>query len=1209
MLVVCLPRRKLSALILAGLVWSLPQSGVVAQPNLETARALLERGDWFHATPLLTGSDWATRLTLLEATVDGGDFDRAQALHDELARGETKPSNPEQAYRLALAGGRLARSTRDLLQAERRLRSALALASSAEQKLVALDELLASYGGEKRWEKAETVLSEAQLLLAEELDGLSVARHTYSLGEYQRERGKVAEAESTFVAARTLFNFIDLPLLALEARISQISIASQLGDDSRARELALLALIEAEKTGNDPAQYHAIEQVIRTTMQAPIEDDPAGAQIEKALSNMAPGDWKQIATADFLLYRHQQVGQAEEAADEARKLLARPDLGVDGRLRVLFFLSAHLSGKGQAEQALQLLDDAIALSPRRVLTQESGYGEGELLLHRAAILRRLHRYDEALESVHRGKSLVTGAQWHTWRVLRAGYEAVLSIMPTYDMAALRREVRTSLDEAEADLTVSDQAWYLTLILNTLLGQREMDTPDPAEVLLGPYSPMARSVLDEILRPPGALERYIKVYDAWIAELREASRFSTEFVALDYKATFFEAAGKPAEARAAILEAIRVAQERGLRDNEISSYISLTRLENLQGRPQAALEALTQAGRLSRQVPSYRGVAHIALASYQRQNGQLEASLKNYDLALEADPKRGWSVMHGKALALLDLGRTQEALSAVDQALQSKGLDGHPVSRAILLAQQGKLLTLAGKAKEALSRFETSLPTLLAWADSGAAQSAALDYGRTLESLGQSETAYEVSRQALDTLMGRGGIVPAALSPLFERVATLALKTGHQEEALRYLDLSRSAELVGTVRLDQIPHQNEATRELLSKLDELKVRLQSLQEEAGRQDDEASRKALSTALSSTRGEFFAKLDELKRSEPDFQALVGLSGSDLAAVQSHLDDETALVEYFSAEDALYIFIVTRQGFRMQQVSIGRGALLKMVSTYGSLVRDPDSSLDALAVSSRALFGLLIEPLAAVMKDRPKLLVVPSGSLWHVAFEELRDGVGRSLDETHEVGLLTSADLLRTMARPEDDKGLPARRVLLGAPDAVDLPGAASELKALAKLMPGSTSLSGSKATSEALRTSAQRADLLHIASHSGVGAVPDKSYVQLADGPFRLEQIYGLSLRAGALVVLSSCQSALGEKDPGREVTSLASAFNVAGASTVIASHWEVDDAVTAQLFTSFYGHLAQGKGRGEALRLARREVAKAHPHPYYWAAFSIFGDTR
>ena len=119
----------------------------------------------------------------------------------------------------------------------------------------------------------------------------------------------------------------------------------------------------------------------------------------------------------------------------------------------------------------------------------------------------------------------------------------------------------------------------------------------------------------------------------------------------------------------------------------------------------------------------------------------------------------------------------------------------------------------------------------------------------------------------------------------------------------------------------------------------------------------------------------------------------------------------------------------------------------------------------------------------------------------------------------------------------------------------------------------------------------------------------AYISLHDGPFKMAQIYSLSLPSGALVVLSSCRSALGEKEPGREVTSLASAFKIAGAATVVASHWEVDDEETTRLFTSFYRHLLKGASRAAALRSARLELAARQPHPYYWASFSLFGSPR
>ncbi len=318
---------------------------------------------------------------------------------------------------------------------------------------------------------------------------------------------------------------------------------------------------------------------------------------------------------------------------------------------------------------------------------------------------------------------------------------------------------------------------------------------------------------------------------------------------------------------------------------------------------------------------------------------------------------------------------------------------------------------------------------------------------------------------------------------------------------------------------------------------------------------------------------------------------------------------LLEYFPARDRLYLFTVTRDKVRMDEVSVSRAQLEGMVRDYVALVREPRSSLPQLQAASRELYSLLLGPAAPVWTGRSRLRIVASGPLWLVPFAELRDGEGRSLDEQVEVSLLTSADLLRTLrSGGEGDKGR-GGVLLLGAPEGAGLPGARRELQSLGELFPESLVLEGGKATSAALLSQAPKARILHIASHSSLDQATGSASIALADGAFPLSQIYGLSLPPGTMVVLSSCESALGESPPGREVTSLASAFNIAGASTVIASQWPVDDEATRRLFEIMYRRLKAGDSRGQALRQARRALAQEFPHPFYWAAFSLFGSPR
>jgi hypothetical protein len=97
----------------------------------------------------------------------------------------------------------------------------------------------------------------------------------------------------------------------------------------------------------------------------------------------------------------------------------------------------------------------------------------------------------------------------------------------------------------------------------------------------------------------------------------------------------------------------------------------------------------------------------------------------------------------------------------------------------------------------------------------------------------------------------------------------------------------------------------------------------------------------------------------------------------------------------------------------------------------------------------------------------------------------------------------------------------------------------------------------------------------------------------------------------LVVLSACETGLGEVAGGEGVYGLQRAFHMAGARTAVASLWQVDDEITQELLTRFFENLwHKGLGRLEALRQAQLAVRRAEgnrAHPRYWAAWVLSGD--
>ena len=103
--------------------------------------------------------------------------------------------------------------------------------------------------------------------------------------------------------------------------------------------------------------------------------------------------------------------------------------------------------------------------------------------------------------------------------------------------------------------------------------------------------------------------------------------------------------------------------------------------------------------------------------------------------------------------------------------------------------------------------------------------------------------------------------------------------------------------------------------------------------------------------------------------------------------------------------------------------------------------------------------------------------------------------------------------------------------------------------------------------------------------------------------------GLNLEKADLVVLSACETNLGELSSGDEIVGLNRALIYAGTPSVIASLWSVSDESTRVLMEKFYTHLRAGKGKAAALRAAQMEMIASgkYAHPYHWAAFGVTGD--
>ena len=379
-------------------------------------------------------------------------------------------------------------------------------------------------------------------------------------------------------------------------------------------------------------------------------------------------------------------------------------------------------------------------------------------------------------------------------------------------------------------------------------------------------------------------------------------------------------------------------------------------------------------------------------------------------------------------------------------------------------------------------------------------------------------------------------------------------------------------------------------------------------------------------------------------------------------SIIRDGQLLIEFVVGSNSTSLFAISRDTLIYHSIPIKRDELkqklVRLSNIFQAQTSEDRKSVDYIFSPEQADFSVppaytlyadLLKNLEPIIGQSQELIIVPDDFLYYLPFEALVTDTNNTqnrydfqnakfLIEKVNISYLQSASLLDPTLNKVKN---PARSLLaFGNPDfelpetsqmdvpernnsridrLLPLPNSEAEVKNIGNLLSGSPQVFVGKNASE--RNFKQRASefrIIHLASHFEINDTdPLYSKVILSqkensqeDGYLQTYEVFDLRLNAD-LVVLSSCNTALGKLRKGEGLIGISRAFLYAGVPSMVVSLWNVEDKATGIIMENFYGYLKQGVNKNKALRLAKLDYLKdaevSRKDPFFWAPFVLFGD--
>ncbi|HLP63255.1 CHAT domain-containing tetratricopeptide repeat protein [Flavobacterium sp.] len=344
-------------------------------------------------------------------------------------------------------------------------------------------------------------------------------------------------------------------------------------------------------------------------------------------------------------------------------------------------------------------------------------------------------------------------------------------------------------------------------------------------------------------------------------------------------------------------------------------------------------------------------------------------------------------------------------------------------------------------------------------------------------------------------------------------------------------------------------------------------------------------------------------------------------DVEKVQNKLKKNQTMVKYVVTDLNVYAFVLNQDDIQLRYLCPTKTART-LTQNHLKNIRLIDQNY---VQSATKLHETLLQP---ILEKHPttSLIVIPEDFLNYISFESLQNKKGQWLiknylvsyaysmklwDILQEKRISTSSNQFVSFA-PNYDK-IPSAQQNRGLRrgNLFDLKEAKNEAKVISNLFKGQLFLN-EQATKSNFLQSTTSYNFHHLAMHSLMeDNYNESSLVFTNNQKVYFNELYQLNFPS-KMVVLSACNTGVGEHENGEGIMSLSRALTYAGVKSSVYSLWQVPDKETSEIMIAFYENLKDGQSKDEALANAKRTFLEKNPmknHPFYWAGFVVNGDVR